>query len=124
MPASPTSQQQVAIDFNERINAGDLDGLVQLITEDHTFMDTLGNMVNGKPACRAAWKGFSAFPDYRNLFEEVATRNDRVIVTGRSTCSDARLAGPALWSAKIKEGKVHEWRVWSDTPANRAALGL
>lgn len=49
--------------FNERINARDIDGLTELMTDDHLFTDPAGSQVVGKPACIVAWKSFfSTFP--------------------------------------------------------------
>jgi hypothetical protein len=39
-------------------------------------------------------------------------------------CSDVRLDGPALWTAKARDSKLAEWRVYEDTPANRHMLGI
>jgi hypothetical protein len=45
-------------------------------------------------------------------------------MVGCSVCSDVRLAGPALWTAKIEGQLIAEWHVYEDTSANRASLGL
>jgi hypothetical protein len=72
-----------------------------------------------------AWQGFfAAFPDYRNEFERLVVQGDRVIVIGRSSCSDVRLDGPALWVATTKGDQVAEWRIYEEVPANRRALGI
>jgi ketosteroid isomerase-like protein len=116
---------EVAIQFNDAINRGDLDALGALMTDDHTFTDSLGAQVIGKSNCLEAWRGFFAqFPDYRNHFTELIARDDRVVVIGYSTCSVAVLDGPALWTADIEDDKVAHWRVYQDTPAVRAELGL
>ena len=44
--------------FNTAINAGDLDGLEALMTEDHCFVDAAGGEVHGREACVEAWRGF------------------------------------------------------------------
>lgn len=49
---------------------------------------------------------------------------DLVVMVGSSHCSEKALDGPALWSAKVREGKVSEWRVYDDTPRNRERLGI
>jgi ketosteroid isomerase-like protein len=111
--------------FNEHINNRDADGLATVMTEDHSFIDKAGNAIRGKPRCLEAWRGFfAAFPDYRNIFERLMVQDESVVVSGRSSCADARLDGPALWVAKMKEGKVAEWRVYDDTPTLRRTLGL
>jgi ketosteroid isomerase-like protein len=104
----------VATAFNEAINARDLGRLAGLMTDDHTFVDSAGT-VAGKAACVEAWRGFfEAFPDYRNVFtSQVADGADDAVVTieGHSECADPRLAGPARWTAVVREGKVARWQV-------------
>jgi ketosteroid isomerase-like protein len=111
--------------FNACINRRDIQGLSRLMTDGHRFMDSAGTAVSGKQACLDAWGGFfSAFPDYRNQFDRIIPSGNKVIIVGASTCSDARLSGPALWQAIISDHRVDEWRVFKDTPASRAALGI
>ena len=117
--------ETVALAFNDCINRGDLAGLSALMSDDHVFIDSAGARVPGKASCLKAWEGFfSAFPDYRNHFERTRVDGGRVAVSGRSTCSDARLQGPALWSAEVRGGLVSERRVYKDTPSERARLGF
>ena len=116
-----------AIAFNEMVNAGDADGLADLMTSEHAFVDTSGQAISGKQACRQAWSGFfAAFPTYRNVFASVQARDDGVfVVVGRSTCSDdPALDGPALWSVRVEGPLVSEWRVYDDTPEWRMQLGI
>ena len=98
--------------FNERINARDLDGLTALMTDDHAFVDPAGAVISGRPACAEAWAGFfTAFPDYRNLFETMAATGATVTVTGRSVCAEPALAGPAVWTATVRGDRVSRWQV-------------
>jgi len=111
--------------FNHAINARSLDSLGSLMTDDHRFVDSENSVLDGKPACLDAWRGFfDQFPDYRNIFTALRPRGDVVVVLGYSTCSFAALDGPALWRATIRDGKVAEWRVFADTAANRAMLDV
>jgi ketosteroid isomerase-like protein len=115
----------LTVSFNEHINNRDLDGLAELMTDDHTFIDTADHVIRGKSDCLEAWRGFfKLFPDYRNAFDRLVVEDNRVIVVGRSSCSDLRLDTPALWVAKAKDNKLAEWRVYEDTPANRGTLGI
>jgi len=115
----------LTITFNQHINDQDLNALATLMTDDHTFIDTTGHPIRGKSMCLEAWRGFfTAFPDYRNIFDRLEVDEDRVAVVGRSSCSDVRLDGPALWAAKVRDGKLAEWRVYDDTPTNRHTLGI
>jgi ketosteroid isomerase-like protein len=115
----------IAARFNDRINARDIAGLASLMTEDHTFIDTEGRVVSGMRDCRDAWRGFFiAYPDYRNVFTSIMTNRHTVTIVAHSVCSEAALAGPALWTATIRDDKVAGWRVYSDTPENRQRLAM
>ena len=105
----PDEAQSISVvtRFNACINGRDLDGLARLMTDDHTFIDAAEGVVAGKPECVAAWRGFfEAFPDYRNVFTTLTVRDDVVAIVGHSLCSELSLAGPALWAAIIRDGRV------------------
>jgi uncharacterized protein (TIGR02246 family) len=115
----------VALKFNEKINARDLEGLVELMTEDHTFVDGSGEVHKGKDVMKDGWQDFFAsYPDYRNIFTRVQVDKDFVVMVGYSTCSYEPLDGPALWSAKVRERRIFEWRVYEDTDQNRRNLKI
>jgi ketosteroid isomerase-like protein len=115
----------LTVAFNEHINNRNLDGLAILMTDDHAFIDTAGHAIRGKSACLDAWRGFfKSFPDYRNIFDRLVVEDTTVVVVGRSSCSDVRLDGPALWVATASDDKLAEWRVYEDTPTNRCTLGI
>ena len=118
--------QSAAIAFNEAINRRDLDSLDRLMADDHTFIDSDDNVLSGKEEVLKAWEGFfEAFSDYRNDWSKVMPVGGTLTAVGRSVCStEPALDGPAIWTARIGEGKVSEWRVYEDTPANRARLGI
>jgi ketosteroid isomerase-like protein len=117
--------QDVVRRFNDAINARNLEGLVALMTADHRFIDTASRCFEGKARCREIWhQFFAAFPDYHNHFESVTEAGDTVVVVGYSTSADPRLAGRALWAATVEDQCVAEWRVYEDTPDNRAALAI
>lgn len=100
--------------FNDAINARDLPSLARLMTDDHRFVDSAGEVVDGKDACVEAWSGFfAAFPDYRNTFESLDAAEPGVVeVRGRSDCSVAELTGPARWRVVVRGPAVAEWRVF------------
>ena len=111
--------------FNDFVNARDIEGLSQMMTDDHVFIDAVDNRVAGKSACVQAWQGFfAAFPDYRNDFAQISANKELLVVVGRSSCADPRLDGPALWTAKVRGNCISEWRVFDDSVRNRNKLGL
>lgn len=106
----------VALRFNERINQRDLEGLAELMTDDHTFTDNSGDVTRGKDVMKESWREFfGEYPDYRNIFTCVTVQDDVVVMVGYSTCSYKRLDGPSVWTARVRGGRVSEWRVfWLD----------
>ncbi len=103
-----------ALRFNETINKRDFDGFVKLMTDDHVFIDNFGNVDNNMAA---GWQEFfEKYPDYRNVFTSVTVNDDVVIMIGYAICStEPRLNGPGMWTAKVRDGRVAEWRVyWLD----------
>ncbi|MHA1926102.1 MAG: nuclear transport factor 2 family protein [Candidatus Thorarchaeota archaeon] len=115
----------VALRFNEKINARDLTGLAELMTEDHTFIDIPGEVHQGRDKIVLGWSDFfKAYPDYRNNFTSVDACNNLVIMIGYSDCSHDSLDGPSIWTARIQDGLVSEWRVYEDTDETRIALGI
>jgi ketosteroid isomerase-like protein len=111
--------------FHAAINARDLEALSALMTPEHRFIDAAGAVVEGKDACRKAWRGFfDAFPDYRNEVTDLSARGSVIAMAGASRCSDSRLEGPALWRAVAEGGRLSEWQVFDDTLETRGELGL
>jgi len=121
--------------FVGRINARDVEGLLRLMTSDHEFIDRAGVSVRGRDAMRGAWEGyFKLFPDYRIEPSGMRRAGDRVNFAGvshgtlsehgREVLGQGDFQGPALWSARVVGGLLAQWRVYEDTPANRAELGL
>ena len=104
----------VALRFNEKINQRDLKGLVELMTDDHTFIDNSGDVHRNM---KEGWdEFFENNPDYRNIFTSVTVRNNIDVMIGYSICSnELRLNGPSMWTARVDDGRISEWRVyWLD----------
>ena len=111
--------------FNECINNQNIDGLANLMTEDHTFNPNQEAAKTGKETMKKAWIDFfNMFPDYKNHFTKIESRENFVIIIGFSTCSYKPLNNPALWTAKIENDLVAEWCVYDDTEENRKLLDI
>jgi uncharacterized protein (TIGR02246 family) len=117
--------RSITLKFNERINARDLTGLAELMTEDHTFIDIPGEVTVGRDKMILGWLNFfKTYPDYRNNFTHIEVQGTKVIMIGFSECFYEPLDGPAIWTAEIRDGLVAEWRVYDDTPEIRKSLGV
>ena len=117
--------KSVVLQFNECINNRDIEGLSNLMTEDHVFIDSGDDIHRGKQADIKGWINFfNLYPDYKNHFTLIESRDNLVLIIGYSTCSFEPFDGPALWTAKIENDLVAEWRVYFDTIDNRKKLDL
>jgi SnoaL-like domain len=115
------TMKEVVLAFIERINAHDVDGLAELMSDGHTFIDAHGNQVSGKEKMIAGWRGyFEWFPDYYIEVTEVFEDEDKLALFGfaggtfkNKECESWRL--PAAWKAEVKESRVTLWQVFADT---------
>lgn len=109
-----------ALQFNEYINRQDIKGLNNLMTEDHTFIDRADAVTKGKDVMIKEWlEFFKAHPEYRNVFVRVDSKDDLVILFGYAFWSREKPNDPAIWTARIKNDRVSEWRIYEDTAKNR-----
>jgi predicted SnoaL-like aldol condensation-catalyzing enzyme len=115
----------VALQFNECINNRDLNGLSLLMTDDHAFIDSEGNVHQPKQAMVQEWKEFfEMFPDYKNAFNRVESKDNLVTILGYAYWSQKAPYDPAIWTATIVNDLVQEWRIYVDTEVNRRRFNL
>ncbi len=115
----------IATQFNLAINKQNAAKLSRLMDKRHTFIDSAGNVVEGKKQVLALWQEFfDLYPDYENVFEHAYDGGHYVVALGHSICSHVGLEGPAIWYIKLHNGRVLEWRMFEDTAANRRMLEI
>jgi len=110
--------------FLDRINLHDAGKLAELMAQDHTFVDSLGNSVHGREKMREGWRGYFAFcPDYWVSHEEIFANGNMVAVFGAAGGTIVRKGelppenkwrAAAAWLAIVENGLVKEWRVYAD----------
>lgn len=113
--------KETILAFIDRINAHDPEGLGELMSDDHTFIDAHGNQVNGKDKVIPSWSSYFAwFPDYYIEVTDVLGDGDKIALFGFAGGSfqakqteSWRL--PAAWRAEVKVGRVTLWQVFADT---------
>ena len=107
--------------FIDRINAHDVDGLAELMTAAHRFIDPHGNEVVGKEKMTAGWRGyFEWFPVYSIEVNEIFEQDGTFAMFGFAGGSfkgkaEASWRLPAAWKAIVKDGRVALWQVFADT---------
>ncbi|MGP8252433.1 MAG: nuclear transport factor 2 family protein [Terracidiphilus sp.] len=122
----------VAQQFVRAINRQDVDAMAALMSDEHRFIDSLGNAVTGSAAMRAGWAGyFRMVPDYTIAVEEIYSDGPVVILlgaaqgaysTGGALEPENRWSTPVALRAFVEEGKIAEWRVYADNEPIRKLM--
>ena len=115
---------EIVLAFMDRINQRDPDKLAELMTEDHVFIDSLGQTMRGRATMRKGWQGYYAFcPDYWVSHEDIFQSGNIVAVFGAAggTISvngklpaENKWQTPAAWRVVVETDLVQEWRVYAD----------
>ena len=113
---------EVALAFVDAVNAGSLERLAVLMTEEHVFIDSDGAECRGKTSMTAGWRGyFEMVPDYRITVRETFSSGMTVMLAGEAegTFAQDRILKPenhwrvpAAWRAVIDGGKIALWQVY------------
>lgn len=108
--------------YMDRINAGDADGLIDLMTEDHVYIDSDGSRHGGLDEMRKGWAHyFSMFPDYWVRADHVFQDGNQIVGTGHAGgtyAPDGRLRQEnkwevtIAWRALIRDERVTEWQIY------------
>lgn len=134
MPLTETEIVRLALRFANDINRHDVEGIMALVSDDHLFVDSLGQEVYGRERLREAWKGyFELFPDYhmdiRETFQSgrvvalLGTASGTVQVDGERPARN-RWKIPAAWRAVVDQGRVVHWQVYADNEPVRKIMGM
>ena len=125
-PAAGLDPVKIALAFVGRINAKDVDGLCALMTKNHRFVDSMGDLHAGRERMREGWRRYLAlFPDYRVTVTHTFSAGARAALFGstraRYAPSGRLVAMRAAWLVTVRGRLVAEWRVFADNePARRA----
>lgn len=123
---------EIALAFVEAINRQDAAGLARLMTDDYVFVDLAGDVEQeGREKMVAGWSAYFALcPAYLIHVSDVYLAGDEVVLIGRTTGSHVQqprrveIQDTVIWVAGIRDGQVSAWRLYYDTPDNRARLGI
>ena len=126
------SAQSVAQAFVRAINRQDVDGVAALMSPTHRFIDSLGNVIEGREKMRAGWAAyFRMVPDYCIAIEEFYPDEAVIVMLGMAAGTytrDGNLNAENLWQtpvairALVEDGLVAEWRVYADNEPIRKLM--
>jgi ketosteroid isomerase-like protein len=116
--------EKIANKFIEAINLHDIDAIGELMSDDHTFVDSGGDVYKGNEQMQRSWAVyFGMFPDYKIEAPEFVVSGDNVILLGRA-CGTYTTDGtlkpenhwdiPAAWKAVVADEKIKLWQVFAD----------
>lgn len=120
----PKTPEEVAHAFVAAINAEDPNALHDLMTEDHTFTDALGNSFSGADKMRFGWQHFfRAYPGYRINIQHTFAAANRVALFGDANGGwrvddivlPQRWTVSAAWLAEVENEQIRHWTVFCDT---------
>ena len=95
------------------------------MSEGHTFINRKGHVDEGKEMMTKGWVDFfKSFPDYRNTFESVQSQGSLVGLYGYATWEVGADPDYAIWTARIENDLVAEWRIYEDTQGNKKLFNL
>ena len=119
--------------FIAAINQGNAAQLTELMTEDHTFVDSGGNVESGRSAMTKGWNEyFRMFPDFKVEVQCMLDDGNLVAAFGsasgtyngkRGLVSENRIEMPAAWKAVVEDGKVKFWQVYADWTEGSRIIG-
>ncbi|HJY63587.1 MAG TPA: Type 1 glutamine amidotransferase-like domain-containing protein [Ignavibacteria bacterium] len=122
----------VVKEYIKRINEHDVTGIIDMMSADHVFIDSLGINTRGKETMRNAWDTYlTFFPDYLIKPKDFISKNGMVAVFGTASgtlAADGKISPenkfeiPASWTAVVKDGKIAKWRVYADNEPVRKLL--
>src|SRR5262245_27703944 len=117
------SPEETAAFFVEAINAHDPRRILEMMTPDGMFVDSLGEAF-GTDVLLDAWAGyFKMVPDYAIRVEETVSRGDLVVLLGTAEGTytadgvlrtENRFRIHAAWRTEVQGGSVQTWRVYAD----------
>jgi ketosteroid isomerase-like protein len=110
--------------FVEAINNHNVDGIIDLMTDDHIFIDGQDMKHVGKDGMKEGWAGYyELFPDYNIEISDVV-EDDAVFglfgyvsgtYKGLKNESDSNFWRiPAAWKAIVQNEKIRHWQVYCD----------
>jgi len=84
--ATDTDMKDTILEFVERINAHDVDGILDLMSDDYRFINSAGDTFRGKAFMRATWRAqFVQYPDFQIRIDHVLADGGAVGLFGMAS---------------------------------------
>ena len=117
-------KKRIILEFADAINHADIDGILDLLTEDHILIDSHENKMSGKENLRQAWISyFELFPDYKIEVNEILEKDSLLCILGYASGTYKNLKNkdnrnywriPVAWTAIIEDNHLKQWQIYAD----------
>ncbi len=124
MKSKENNPKRTILKFVKAINRHDIDGLSGLMSADHVFIDYAGERTQCQERMlereEGGWKEyFRLFPDYEIHVRSVLVSGSDAAaiigtVTGSHLGSEKESRTTLIWTARITDGLISEWRIFID----------
>ncbi|MGD8414021.1 MAG: nuclear transport factor 2 family protein [Candidatus Latescibacterota bacterium] len=129
-PDNPTPTE-IALEFLDAINRGDLGALLHLMSPNHRFEVFDDRLVIGREANASAWRTYlTEHPRYTVHPQRTVASGNVVAILGSTTGSHLGLPDAEesrltlIWIIHIQGSSVEQFRLLEDLPSTRARYGL
>jgi ketosteroid isomerase-like protein len=119
------AMKETVLGFVERINAHDVDGILELMADDYRFINSAGDTFRGKAFMRATWRAhFVQYPDFQIRVDRVLSDDGAVAIFGWAQGTLSRQGEileenhwevPAAFLGIARGDRMVHWQVFSDT---------
>ncbi|MCC6865803.1 MAG: Type 1 glutamine amidotransferase-like domain-containing protein [Ignavibacteria bacterium] len=127
-----TDSTEFVKEYIKRINDHNIDGLLEMTSDNASFIDSMGINTKGRYEMKKAWQVLlEFFPDYTVVVKDMIAKNGMVAVfgTAKGTLaangklqSENKFEIPASWTAAVEKGKISKWRVYADNQPVRKLI--
>jgi ketosteroid isomerase-like protein len=126
------SVKDVVHQFIKAINEHDVKTIFELMTEDHRFIDSGGQVFEGREEMKQGWLRYlNMVPDYRIHISAVFDSENSAVLIGKASGTytangdlkpENRWETPGAWRAVVSGDKVKEWQVYADNEPIREIM--
>jgi len=116
---------EIVLEFVEGINSADIGKIVNLMSDEHIFIDSGDCKYQGKDFMKQGWINyFTMFPDYKIEIIDIIGGIPIVGIFGYASGTFIGMKNknnsnyfriPASWKAIVQEGKVVYWQVFCES---------
>ena len=114
------SKVETVKEYISAINEKNVDRLIEMMSEDHLFIDAYGQSET-KEMMKSGWVGyFLWFPDYHIEVEEIIEGAKSIGIFGYASGSYLEQENkywriPASWRAVVQGDQLEIWQVYADS---------